>query len=260
MSFHYAEPRVDAIDPTEGPSQGLGNPSITIIGQDLGFVAADVIGVELSSQNAVPIACGNINHNNLPSAISCTTPDLPLGSLTVTVNTTNGVVSGNYTALPPPAITGLDPTIGNVGGTVLTVTGVNLGVDAADILVVFLSPGYTPCAVNAGLSAFNTQVVCDVPARQAGTEWAINIITARGGFNGTVEGAFRIAHAPQFQSIDPVRGTLAQWGKWFGGRGGGVRWCFSGFRGVVLLLLCCGCCLVCYFFLDPSQDQQSLRR
>lgn len=114
--FNYNAPQIDSISPGSGPTQG--NTPVTITGQNLFGATSVLMGGQL-----MPI--DSVSHGQIIART-------PVGEglfRPITVTTPSGTSQPAFFNYSAPTINNVSPLIGpTVGGTVLTVTGSNLGI------------------------------------------------------------------------------------------------------------------------------------
>jgi hypothetical protein len=181
-------PTVTAIKPQEGPSKG--GTSVTIAGTNLGKASA----VKFGSSPAAAASC---------NATECVaTSPTGTGTVDVTVTTPGGTgtatTADRFTYVPVPAVTAIKPAEGPVtGGTVVTITGTNLGKAVA---VKFGSIAATTASCNA------TECSATSPA---GTGTVNVTVTTLGGTSAaTTPGRFSYVAAPTVAGIKPKEGPV----------------------------------------------------
>ena len=117
---YVRRPAVTAVNPTSGPVAG--GQTVTVTGTDL----AGATDVHFGTARTAPAPGGTA------TSLTCATPAGTAGTVTVTVTTEGGTSAtadtARYTYLARPTVTALSPATGPAaGGTVVTVTGTNLG-------------------------------------------------------------------------------------------------------------------------------------
>jgi hypothetical protein len=111
-------PTITSISPSSGTTAG--GTSVTITGTNL----SDSTSVTFGGTVATVVSSSS-------TQITVTTPAKSAGSAAVVVITAGGSVTSasNYTYVAPPTVTKLTPNTGpNSGGTLVTITGTNLGI------------------------------------------------------------------------------------------------------------------------------------
>src|SRR6185312_5838510 len=185
-------PSVAAISPNSGPTAG--GTSVTITGANLDNPTA----VEFGSSTALVIS-----HN--ATQIVATSPAGSAGPVDITVTTAGGKSATSeadiYTYAAPPTVSAISPTSGpTLGGTVVTITGTNLGNPSA------VKFGGSNAAVVTPVSP--TQIVAVAPAGSAGPQDVR--VTTPGGTSATSAGdRFTFIAPPTVTGVSPSSGPAA---------------------------------------------------
>ncbi len=176
---------ISGVTPTSGPVAG--GASVTIAGAGFGTSGNSV---SLGGTAATVTA-------QSPTAITVTTPAHGAGAVSVVVTTSDGqtaTLANGYTYVAAPTITSLAPALGNTaGGTVVTVTGTNLGGVSS------LTIDGTTVAVAANSA---TGFTFTTPAHVAAT---VAVIATTVG--GAATASFTFADPPTLTTVAPATGS-----------------------------------------------------
>jgi hypothetical protein len=181
---------VNAVNPNTGLATG--GTAVTITGAD--FAPGDTVTFGGAAATGVAV----VNSSTI-TAIT------PAGTGVVNVAVTNaaglsGVLTGGFSYIPPPAVSGVSPNSGALaGGTPVTITGTNF---AAGATVTF------GAATAANVTIVNsTTITATTPAGSAG---AVTVaVTNSNGLSGSLAGAFTYAAAPTITGVSPNSGSTA---------------------------------------------------
>lgn len=160
-------PVLASLSPTSGPTTG--GISLVLSGSDLGASGTVTVGGE-----DCPAASWT------SSSITCTLPE-GVGSNAAVVVSTGGLPSNVlYFSYDAPSISGISPTSGSkVGGTSITISGLNFGPSGAATVTI----AGAPCAVT---SSGHTSVVCTTPVGAVGSQAVLvtagNQVSGAGSF------------------------------------------------------------------------------
>ena len=131
MSGGCDTPVIADITPASGPPRG--QTTITIIGTNLGVAISDIVSVTVGERTC------NVNDYSTGVRIVCmindTSNDPSQGTVTVTINTSNGpvVATSDLYTISIPTVESIIPSYGPVsGGTIVTITGNNLDIGNKD--------------------------------------------------------------------------------------------------------------------------------
>jgi parallel beta-helix repeat protein len=188
-----AAPTVANLNPNRGSTAG-GN-TVIITGSGFSFVLSVTFG-------GTPAASFFVNS---PTQITATAPAHASGAVDIIVTTVGGAsantAADNYTYVPAPSVTSINPNAGPTnGGTSVVITGANLTGATA---VTFGGTPASSFTVNSG-----TQVTAVSPARAAGA--ADILVTTVGGTSAnTSADNFTYVAQPAISGINPNRGAVA---------------------------------------------------
>jgi len=197
-------PYLNDITPTSGPESG--GTSVTITGLSLGTDVDDIQSVTIDGND-----CLNIDLIFDPeNMITCvTSPKLASSAGVVQVTTYSGGVSNRnlrYTYNPAPITADIDPTDGpEAGGSLVTITGTNLGNSAQDILDVTIAGA--SCVATLIWNS-STLISCITTARIPQTmSGPVIVTTTSGGVGSNSQGAvYSYNYAPLVTDISPDLG------------------------------------------------------
>jgi hypothetical protein len=182
---YIAPPTVGSVSPNDGPTGG--GVDITITGTNLENASAVDFG-----NNAATII------SDSETEIVAKSPSGVVGTVNVTVTTVGGTSTTShadqFTYIPQPIVTAVTPDYGATsGGTLVTITGVNLGVSS---VVDFGGISGTI------ISDTSTQIVAESPVGTAGT---VDLtVTTSGGISATSsDDKFTYIPNPAVTSIGP---------------------------------------------------------
>ncbi|MFA7267307.1 MAG: IPT/TIG domain-containing protein, partial [Candidatus Nanopelagicales bacterium] len=182
-------PSAAVIAPSSGPTAG--GQTVTITGTNFEFATDVTIG---------GTACTNLMWNANAQELTCTTPPGTAGSTTVLITTPGGTTTTNYTYVPAPTVSAIDPDIGPLtGGQSVTITGTNL--TGATVTI-----GGNVCT-NPLVGEGGTTVTCAVPAGDEVGPTDVLITTPAGGSVETT-GGYTYYAAPVVVGIEPDQGPL----------------------------------------------------
>jgi hypothetical protein len=150
---YVAAPTVTQVSPAAGPLKG--GAAVTITGTNFDGPTAVYFGT-------VPATNVKVVPNTSNTEITATIPKYKAGTVNVTVTTVGGTSaissSDQFLYLAPPSVKGVSPTAGPLGGgTVVTITGTNLGTKSTTT-VQFGAVSVTPKSDN------GTKIVVDSPS------------------------------------------------------------------------------------------------
>ena len=176
--------------PLTGPLTGLN--TVTVLLED--NVAATAI--DFGQTAGTNFSC--VQLPNTDQWVATATAPAGTGTVNLTVVSAGGASSaGAYVYVPPPNATSLSPSAGPLGGgTLVTITGVNLGNDATPPQVEFGSTSVPPAGVTVNL---NGTVTAYSPAHAAGTV-PVSLTTVGGT---VVAGNFTYTAAPIVSGVSP---------------------------------------------------------
>jgi hypothetical protein len=189
---HYtyvAAPTVESVSPTSGPTAG--GTDVTITGSNLAGATVKFGTVTAPTSS------------NTATTIVARAPAQPAGTVDISVTTAGGTsatgAGDQYTYVPPPTVTGVNPTHGPAaGGTSVTITGSSL---AGASSVKFGS------AIAAITSKSATSIVVTAPA---GTGAVDVTVTTAGGTSATGPGdQYTYVAAPTVSGVSPNSGPTA---------------------------------------------------
>ena len=188
---YMAVPAVTSVSPAAGPAAG--GTTVTIVGTDL----AGATAVTFGGAPATII-------NDTATQITATSPAGSVGAVDVSVVTPGGTsatsASDQFTYLPAPSVTGINPGSGPAkGGTTVTIAGANL---AGATAVWF---GGTAASIT---SDTDNQIVVASPAESAGTV-DVTVIAAGGASATSPADLFTFVAAPAVTGVSPAAGPLA---------------------------------------------------
>jgi hypothetical protein len=186
-------PTVTNVSPSDGPIAG--GQTVTITGTAL----TGATGVQFGAAAGTNVSVTNATH------LTVTAPAHSAGTVHVTVTTDGGTSATSsadqYTYLDVPAVTGVSPSDGPVGGgQTVTITGTALaGATAVDF-------GSTPATNVANVDG--THVTATIPAHTAGT---VDVtVTTDGGTSATsAADQYTYVVAPTVTGVSPSDGPLA---------------------------------------------------
>jgi len=182
---YLGTPTITTVSPTAGPTAG--GTSVTITGTGFlgsltvlfgGIVAADVTV-------------------NSPTSITVTAPTASgAGAADVVVETAGGSATavGAYTYVDPPTVVAVTPSSGWVGGTTVTIFGIDLGL-VAD--VTFGGTHLVPTATGP------TFVRVHTPPHAAGT---VDVVVTSPGGSATVVDGYEYVTVPTITGLSPTSG------------------------------------------------------
>ena len=187
-------PAVTSVTPTAGPLGG--GTTVTITGTNL----ANASAVDFGSGNPATIS------SDTAGQIVAVSPAGSAGTVLVTVTTAGGTFASSseqFTYVPPPAVTGVSPTAGPLGGgTSVTITGTNLAnASAVDF-------GNTAASISSDTAG---QIVAVSPIGSAGSVY-VTVTTAGGTTATSPSDRFTYVVAPTVATPasatpNPVTGT-----------------------------------------------------
>jgi cyclophilin family peptidyl-prolyl cis-trans isomerase len=192
FSQTQAAPAVTAITPTSGPAAG--GTAVTVTGT--GFNGATAVDFGNAAATALTV--------NSATQVTATSP-AGSGTVDVTVTAPGGtsptLSADQFTYLPAPAVSAIDPTSGPTsGGTQVTVSGTSFtGATAVD----FGSLAASSFSVDS-----DTQVTATSPAASAGTV-DVTVTTPDGTSPGLSADQFTYLAAPAVSGIMPASGPVA---------------------------------------------------
>jgi hypothetical protein len=183
-------PTVSGVDPGSGPAAG--GTGVTLTGT--GFTGATA--VRFGSAAATALAVGSDTQITATSAAGT-------GTVDVTVTTPGGTSAGSdvqFTYIPAPVVSGVDPGSGPAGGgTGVTIAGSNLTGATA---VSFGSGAASDVAAGS-----DTQVTATSPAGSGTVD--VRVTTPGGTSAASSDGEFTYIPAPAVTSVDPDAGPEA---------------------------------------------------
>ena len=190
---------ITGLNPSSGPT--VGGTEVTITGT--GFTATSGAGgVTFGGTGVLNNAMSYTVDSD--TQITATSPAHLPGSVRVRVNAPGGTSpdtpADDFTYVPAPAVTGLNPTVGpEAGGTSVVITGFNFNTVSGPAGVKFGANNATAYTVNS-----NTQITATAPA---GTGTVSVIVTNTSGpSNNTPDDDYRYAPVPAVTSLSPANG------------------------------------------------------
>jgi hypothetical protein len=188
---YLTAPSLSNLSPSQGPVSG--GTVVTLTGANLS--GATAVRFDATAATSFTV--------NSATQITASTPAHAAGTAAVTVTTPGGTSNSlTFSYLAAPSVTGLTPSQGPVsGGTVVTLTGVNLSGATA---VRFDGIAATSFTVNSA-----TQITASTPAHAAGAA-AVTVTTPGGTSNPDNPSTyFFYAASPSLTSIAPSSGNTA---------------------------------------------------
>jgi Protein of unknown function (DUF4038)/IPT/TIG domain/Putative collagen-binding domain of a collagenase/Abnormal spindle-like microcephaly-assoc'd, ASPM-SPD-2-Hydin/Fibronectin type III domain len=181
-------PTVTSISPNTGPTTG--GTAVTISGTN--FTSGATVTIGGAAATNVVVVSG--------STITATTPPGTAGAATVTVAVAgqSGSLTGGFTYLAKPTVTGVSPGGGPLGGqTAVTITGTNF---ASGAIVTFGTAAATNVTVTSG-----TTITATTPPGSAG---AVTVtVTNSNGQSGSLANGFTYLSPPTVTSVTPNSGS-----------------------------------------------------
>jgi hypothetical protein len=189
--IYRGAPTVASVSPTGGALSG--GTSITITGS--GFYTGAQVSVGGSTCTSVVV--------NSDTSITCTTPSMSAGAVSVDVTNTDtqtGSLSSGFTYRAAPSISSISPNNGfSSGGTTLTITGTGFLTGATVLL------GTSPCSGVTVVSS--TSITCSTPSHIAGS---VNVsVTNTDSQTVTLTNGFTFNAPPTVTSVSLNAGALA---------------------------------------------------
>jgi hypothetical protein len=185
---YQAPPILASITPTSGTTAG--GTSVTITGTNLENATAVDFGTTPATITS-----------DTSGVIMATSPAGAAGTVNVTVTTTGGTsavsTSGQFTYIPPPAVTAVTPDAGPLaGGTTVTITGTGL----ANASTVDFGTNSAKIVSDTG-----SQIVVTDPPGAAGTV-EVTVTTSIGATTTTTSGQFTYVAPPTVTGVTPTTG------------------------------------------------------
>lgn len=187
---YIAAPVVSSLSPTSGPNSG--GTTVTISGSDFSGATA----VRFGAANATGFSI------NSPSQITAIAP-AGVGTIDVRVTTAGGTsstsVADQFTYVGAPAITGISPRSGPLGGgNSVTISGTNL---SGALAVKFGATNATGFTVNSA-----SQITATAPAGMGSGTVDITVTTASGTSATSAADQYTYAAIPALSSLSPTSG------------------------------------------------------